>query len=130
MNQNGQHAQDTQRIKEGRQAEEMGKGVWHPEACAASGEASGESNSQATHRIIKFENSFQVKDSFLMKANTTQELENQIVTKFSIDPYYVGMRFSHTKEGTMQRKYIEGVLDPSEQMVYVKLYLKKHAPLR
>ena len=129
MNQDGQHTQDTQRIKEGPQAEAVGQGVWLPEACAPSGEASGKQKSQHPKRIIKLENSAQMRESVQMYANTTQEIEKQLYSLFGIDCHYIGMHFSLSQEGTMHRKFFEGGIDPDALVVYVKLFLKKHPPL-
>lgn len=122
MYQNGQSAQDTQRIQENPQREAEGERHLFSEACASKRKTSGEQIS----RLIKFENSFQVKDSILLKANTTQEIEEQLLAMYPIHPYYIGMRFSHSRQGTMHRKFIEGLLDPSEPTVYIHLFLKKH----
>ncbi len=108
----------------------MGQRVWLSEACAPGGETSGEPTSQdGTPRIIKFENSFQVKDPFCLKGDTTQEIESQILKLYPIDPYYIGMHYSASPEGVINRKFFEGKIDPSIIMVYVKLFLKKHPPL-
>jgi hypothetical protein len=124
MFQNGhsKSAQDTQRIQERPQGEAEGERRLFSEACASTRKTYGEQIS----RLIKFENSSQVKDSILLKANTTQELEEQLLAMYPINTYYIGMRFSHSREGTMNRKFIEGQLDPSEPTVYIKLFLKKH----
>jgi hypothetical protein len=129
MKQDGQHTQDTQRIQEGPQGEAMGQRIRLAEACAPSGEASGKQNTEGRQRLVKLENSAQVKDSLRMSANTTQEIEEQLLALFPIDPQYIGMYFSTSQEGTMHRKYFEGEIDPDALMVYVKLYLKKHPPL-
>ena len=129
MNQDGQRTQDTQRIQEGPQAEAMGQRVWLPEACAPSGEASGKQKSKGRQRLIKLENSSQVKDTLRINANTTQEIEDQLRSLFPIDPQYIGMFFSTSQDGTLHRKYFEGEIDPNALMVYVKLFLKKHPPL-
>lgn len=124
MFQNGhsESAQDTQRIQERSQREEEGKRRVFSEACASTRNTYGEQIS----RLIKVENSSQVKDSILLKANTTQDIEEQLLALYPIDPYSIGMRFSHSREGTIHRKFIEGRLDPSEPTVYIKLFLKKH----
>lgn len=80
-------------------------------------------------RIIRLENSFQVKDPIHIKANTTQEIEKYLYSIYPINAHSIGMRFSTSCNGTMHRKYIEGAIDPSEVSVYVKLYLKKHTLL-
>lgn len=123
MNQDGQHTQNTQRIQKGPQRETEGEGNLFSEACAQQGEASRE---QKPQRIIKLENSFQVKDPIRMKVNTTQEIEQTLLSLYPIDPHHIGMRFSSSREGTMHRKFIEGTIDPSCDTIYVKLYLKKH----
>lgn len=128
MYQNGQSTQDTPRIQEGRQAEAMGQRIWKSEARAAGGEASGEQKAKV-QRILSFENSFQIKDPVYVRANTVKEMEDQLFTMYPFNSYYIGMLFSHSREGTMQRKYLEGPMDPLEPFVYVKLYLKKHPPL-
>lgn len=125
----GQRTQDTQRKQEGPQAEAMGQGVWQPEARSASGEALGEQSSKGNPRIIKFENSLQMKESIRIDADTTQDIEKRLLALFPIDSHHIGMLFSYSQEGTMNRKFVEGALDPSEFFIYVKLYLKKHPPL-
>ena len=139
MNQDGQSTQDTQRIQEGPQGEAEGERSVFSEACAQHGKASGEqkpsrliqleTSSQMSPRIIRLENSFQVKDPIHMKANTTQEIEKYLYSIYPIDPHSIGMRFSISCNGTMHRKFIEGAIDPSEVSIYVKLYLKKHTLL-
>ena len=129
MNTDGQRTQDTQRIQEGPQAEAMGQRVWQPEACASSGEASGEPNSKGISRIIKLENSLQVKDPIRMKADTTREIQETLCSLYPIDISFIGMLFSTSPDGVMHRKFIEGPLPSSEPTIYVKLYLKKHPPL-
>jgi len=136
MNQDGQSTQDTQRIQEGPQGEAEGKRSIFSEACAPSREASGEqkpqrhiqleTSFQMSPRIIRLENSLQVKEPIHMKANTTQEIERYLYSIFPIEPQAIGMRFSTSREGTPNRKFIEGVIDPSEVSIYIKLYLKKH----
>jgi hypothetical protein len=136
MNPDGQSTQDTQRIQEGSQGEAEGGRNLFSEACAPSGEASGnqkpqrqiqlEASFQMSPRIIKLENSLQVKEPIHMHANTTQEIEKYLYSVFPIEPHAIGMRFSTSRDGTPNRKFIEGAIDPSEVSIYIKLYLKKH----
>lgn len=107
----------------------MRQRVWLSEACAAGGETSGEQNAQPTQRLVKLENSAQVKESIPMNANTTQEIQRQLYSLFRIDSEYIGMHFFTSPEGVIQRKLVEGEIDPTVFMLYVKLYLKKHPPL-
>ncbi len=107
----------------------MGQRIRLAEACAPSGEASGKQNSQGRQRLIKLENSAQVKDTLVMNADTSQQIEEQLLSLFPINSHYIGMHFSTSQEGTMHRKYFEGEIGSSIDIVYVKLYLKKHPPL-
>ena len=132
MNQHGQHSEDTQRKQEELEGKTTGQRIWLAEACAASGKASGGQGSDSkasTTRIIKLENSYQVKEPIYLQANTTQEIETYLCSTYPIDCSAIGMRFSTSLEGTLHRKYIEGAIDPSKDTVYVKLYLKKHPHL-
>lgn len=122
MNQNGQCTTKDTRGEQGWKAQEEGQEYLQFQTCPSSRETSGDKIS----RLIKFENSFQVKESVHLKANTTEEVEEKLLRLFPIHPYYIGMRFSQTREGTIHRKFIQGSLDPLEPTVYVKLYLKKH----
>jgi hypothetical protein len=139
MNQDGRHTQDTQRIQEELQGETKGERSVFSEACAQHGEASREqkpsrhiqleTSFQMSPRIIRVENSFQVKDPIPLNANTTQEIATYLYSIFPINSHSIGMRFSTSRDGTSNRKFIEGVIDPSYDTIYVKLYLKKHTCL-
>lgn len=129
MNQHGQRTEDTQRKQEGSEGEATGQGIRLAEACAASRKASGGQGSDpkaSTTRIIKLENSHQVKGPIYLDVNTTQEIEEYLCSTYPIDCSAIGMRFATSQEGTLHRKYFEGVIEPSQDTVYVRLYLKKH----
>lgn len=128
MNQDGQRPQDTQRMQEEPQGEKAGKRGLFSEACPQSGETSGEARTR-TCRIIKLENSAQVKESLRMNADTTQEIQESLCDIYPIDLSYIGMLFSTSPDGTVGRKFIEGPLPSDKLTIYIKLYLKKHPPL-
>lgn len=65
----------------------------------------------------------------MLRANTTQEIETMLVDMFGFDTYYIGLQFYSSRSGTMNRKLLNDVIDPSVEDIYVKLYLKKHPPI-
>ncbi len=80
-------------------------------------------------RIIYVENSSNITEPFVIQeVGTAEELRNKICEKhpgICID--MIGMRISHSRLGVVGRKFYEEDL-PSDQILYVYLYLKKHTP--
>ena len=125
---NGQSAPHTSR----KQEEPAREGAWQgnllSEAYPPKGSSSGKAEG-ASQRIVNIENAQDLNKSLLVLANTTQEIETELVNRFGFDTSVLGFYFSNVRAGTLHRKNIEGALEPSMTDIYVRLYLKKHPPL-
>ncbi len=124
----GQPTQNTQRIEERPAREIARQQIWIPEACPSDGVPPRE-ESRKHSRLVKVENASKLNGPFLIRADTTEELETFFKEKCGWNSHCIGLLFSSSLPGVTNRKYFQGKIDPSIDTIYVKLYLKKHPTL-
>ena len=126
---NGQSAQDTPRKEGGKEAQGCPQCLQqqaHPQHRASAGE---EKAHQAKQRILTIENASEVKKTQILYADTTEELEHLLFERYPFDPEYIGLAFYSAKSGSTGRNELHGKINPSQEDIFVRLYLKKHPRL-